>query len=78
MADRRPEEMLADLRVEIDRIDAAMHRLLIERSDIINTLIAIKEKQGGGSAFRPPAPAPWRSSASRAALSAASWPPMPR
>ena len=53
MADRRPEEMLADLRVEIDRIDAAMHKLLIERSDIINTLIAIKEKQGGGSAFRP-------------------------
>ena len=32
------EEMLADLRVEIDRIDAAMHKLLIERSDIINTL----------------------------------------
>ena len=53
MADRRPEEMLADLRVEIDRIDAAMHKLLIDRSSIINTLIAIKEKQGGGSAFRP-------------------------
>jgi chorismate mutase len=44
---------LADLRVEIDRIDAAMHELLIERSAIIDTLIAIKAKQGGGSAFRP-------------------------
>ena len=53
MAEARPEDMLADLRVEIDRIDAAMHALLIERSTIINTLIAIKEKQGGGSAFRP-------------------------
>ena len=53
MAEARPEDMLADLRVEIDRIDAAMHALLIERSTSINTLIAIKEKQGGGSAFRP-------------------------
>jgi chorismate mutase len=53
MAEVRPEDMLADLRVEIDRIDAAMHTLLIDRSKIIDTLIAIKEKQGGGSAFRP-------------------------
>ena len=53
MAEARPEDMLADLRVEIDRIDAAMHSLLIDRSRIIDTLIAIKEKQGGGSAFRP-------------------------
>jgi chorismate mutase len=30
-----------------------MHALLIERSQIIDTLIAIKHRQGGGSAFRP-------------------------
>jgi chorismate mutase len=41
------------LRVEIDRIDADMHALLIERSGIIDELIAIKARQGGGSAFRP-------------------------
>ena len=41
------------LRVEIDRIDAGMHGLLIERSGIIDELIAIKARQGGGSAFRP-------------------------
>ena len=44
---------LQDLRVEIDRIDAAMHELLIDRSAIIDRLIAIKARQGGGSAFRP-------------------------
>lgn len=44
---------LDSLRVEIDRIDAAMHELLIERSGIIDRLIAIKARQGGGSAFRP-------------------------
>jgi len=48
-----PEETLADLRVEIDRIDKAMHELLIERGEIIDRLIAIKKAQGGGSAFRP-------------------------
>ncbi|MGA2493463.1 MAG: chorismate mutase [Roseiarcus sp.] len=46
-------EELKGLRVEIDRLDAAMHALLIERSQIIDTLIAIKHRQGGGSAFRP-------------------------
>jgi chorismate mutase len=46
-------ETLADLRVEIDRIDKAMHQLLIERGEIIDRLIAIKAKQGGGLAFRP-------------------------
>jgi chorismate mutase len=46
-------ETLSDLRVEIDRIDAAMHELLIERGEIIDRLIAIKRRQGGGSAFRP-------------------------
>lgn len=44
---------LADLRAEIDRIDEAMHRLLMERGEIIDRLIAIKRAQGGGSAFRP-------------------------
>ena len=44
---------LGELRVEIDRIDAAMHGLLIDRSAIIDQLIAIKARQGGGSAFRP-------------------------
>lgn len=44
---------LADLRGEIDRIDAAMHGLLMERSSIIETLIAIKKTQVSGSAFRP-------------------------
>jgi chorismate mutase len=48
-----PLETLADLRVDIDRIDAAMHELLIERGQIIDRLIAIKARQGGGSAFRP-------------------------
>lgn len=44
---------LADLRHEIDRIDEAMHRLLMERGDIINRLIAVKKTQETGSAFRP-------------------------
>jgi chorismate mutase len=44
---------LADLRREIDRIDAEMHGLLIERSEIINRLIKVKKTQEKGSAFRP-------------------------
>src|SRR5918911_1781069 len=44
---------LADLRREIDRIDEAMHRLLMERGDIIDRLIAVKKSQETGSAFRP-------------------------
>jgi chorismate mutase len=44
---------LADLRREIDRIDAAMHELLMERGEIINTLIATKKTAESGSAFRP-------------------------
>ena len=35
-------ETLGQLRVEIDRIDAAMHALLMERGRIIDRLIAIK------------------------------------
>jgi chorismate mutase len=48
-----PEPTLADLRSEIDRIDSAMHELLIDRGRIIDRLIQIKARQGGGSAFRP-------------------------
>jgi chorismate mutase len=45
---------LGDLRKEIDRIDEAMHQLLIERGDIIDRLIAVKRSQDTGtSAFRP-------------------------
>jgi len=47
------KQTLADLRAEIDRIDAAMHKLLIERGQVIDRLIEIKARQGGGSAFRP-------------------------
>lgn len=48
-----PDDTLAVLRVEIDRLDKAMHELLIERGGIIERLIAVKARQGGGSAFRP-------------------------
>jgi chorismate mutase len=44
---------LGDLRREIDRIDEAMHALLIERGGIIDQLIAVKKSQESGSAFRP-------------------------
>ena len=44
---------LADLRREIDRIDAAMHALLMERGEIIDRLIAVKKTEETGSAFRP-------------------------
>jgi chorismate mutase len=44
---------LADIRREIDRIDAAMHELLIERSAVIERLISVKKTQASGSAFRP-------------------------
>ncbi|MDB5511158.1 MAG: hypothetical protein JWR08_641 [Enterovirga sp.] len=44
---------LADLRREIDRIDEGMHRLLMERGDIIDRLIATKGTARSGAAFRP-------------------------
>src|SRR5947207_5126352 len=44
---------LADLRREIDRIDEAMHGLLMQRGDIIDRLISVKQTQESGSAFRP-------------------------
>lgn len=48
-----PAINLADLRRDIDRIDEAMHRLLMERGEIIDRLIAIKKTAVSGSAFRP-------------------------
>jgi chorismate mutase len=44
---------LAEIRREIDRIDEAMHRLLMERGMVIDRLVAIKRGSGAGSAFRP-------------------------
>jgi chorismate mutase len=44
---------LASLRQEIDGIDEAMHKLLMERGEIIDRLIAAKQTQESGSAFRP-------------------------
>jgi len=44
---------LADLRREIDCIDEAMHRLLMERGEIISRLIKAKRTTESGSAFRP-------------------------
>jgi chorismate mutase len=49
----RQEPPLAELRSEIDRIDEAMHALLIERGEIIDRLIAVKKTEESGSAFRP-------------------------
>src|ERR1700681_1189970 len=50
---RHTEISLTDLRREIDRIDEAMHELLLERGQIIDTLIAVKKTEETGSAFRP-------------------------
>jgi chorismate mutase len=44
---------LQDLRKEIDAIDEGMHRLLMQRGDIIDRLIQVKQTQEVGSAFRP-------------------------
>ena len=44
---------LAELRQEIDRIDETMHRLLMERGQIIETLIRVKGTSESGQAFRP-------------------------
>ncbi len=51
-APAQPPE-LGDLRKEIDRIDEAMHGLLMERGEIIDRLIAVKKSTETGSAFRP-------------------------
>jgi len=39
---------LGDLRKDIDRIDETMHRLLMERGEIINRLISVKKTQEYG------------------------------
>lgn len=44
---------LAELRAKIDRIDEAMHQLLIERGTVIEELIAAKGTARTGAAFRP-------------------------
>jgi chorismate mutase len=53
MTKRPATPSLAELRQEIDRIDEAMHQLLIERSENIDRLIAVKRSSETGSAFRP-------------------------
>ena len=52
-ASQSEKPSLSELRREIDRIDEAMHRLLMERGAIIDRLIAAKQTQETGSAFRP-------------------------
>ncbi len=52
----QPTQDLAELnalRREIDRIDASMHALLMERGEIIERLIETKKSRDSGSAFRP-------------------------
>ena len=48
-----PDAELAALREKIDAYDETMHAALMGRGEIIEQLIAIKQRQGGGSAFRP-------------------------
>jgi chorismate mutase len=50
---RSEKPSLAQLRRDIDRIDEAMHHLLIERGEIIDRLIEVKKTEEKGSAFRP-------------------------
>src|ERR1700758_837219 len=50
---RKTTISLADLRRDIDRIDADMHALLIERGEIIDQLSAVKKTEETASAFRP-------------------------
>jgi chorismate mutase len=50
----QPPHPLAQLRAEIDRIDTDMHRLLVERGEVVGRVIAAKRAAGDtGSAFRP-------------------------
>jgi chorismate mutase len=44
---------LQELRKEIDTIDEQVHNLLMQRGDIIDRLISVKQTQEVGSAFRP-------------------------
>src|SRR5947209_20074733 len=52
---RRPPAppSLQELRKEIDAVDEGVHRLLMQRGDIIDRLIQVKQTQEVGSAFRP-------------------------
>ena len=51
--DKAAPDPLQAIRVRIDAIDEAMHRLLIERSGVIAELIQIKGPSKPGAAFRP-------------------------
>jgi chorismate mutase len=53
MTDTTRPPPLAELRAEIDRIDEEMHRLLMQRGEIIDRLIKVKRTEESGSAFRP-------------------------
>ncbi len=53
MPDTTHPPPLAELRAEIDRIDEEMHRLLMQRGEIIDRLIKVKRTEESGSAFRP-------------------------
>src|SRR3977135_3642269 len=54
MTDKTKEATnLGELSKENYRIDQAMHRLLLERGEIIDRLISVKKTQETGSAFRP-------------------------
>src|SRR5689334_19519244 len=53
MSDSPSPPPLAELRAEIDRIDEEMHRLLMQRGEIIGRLIQVKRTEESGSAFRP-------------------------
>ncbi|MCV6574846.1 MAG: chorismate mutase [Cohaesibacter sp.] len=44
---------LDELRQRIDKIDETIHRQLIERSEIVEALIAVKRTDKPGAAFRP-------------------------
>jgi chorismate mutase/prephenate dehydratase len=52
-ADPTAPRGLSDLRSRIDAIDAEIHKLLIDRSAIIEQLIAVKRTDEPGAAFRP-------------------------
>lgn len=52
MNDSSPNQ-LDEIRREIDRIDEAMHLLLMERGAVIDRLVEIKRTSETGSAFRP-------------------------
>lgn len=47
------QRALSELRARIDAIDAEMHRLLIERGTVIDSLIRTKGTSRPGAAFRP-------------------------